>query len=74
MSADVALENLMLAMLDAARRAASENDHAALVAYVDVLDVGLAEAKDNDVVFESAELRGLDPYDLLKGVKQHAAP
>lgn len=72
MSAEVALENLMLAMLDAGKRAAASADDAALSAYVDVLDVGLAEAKDNGVEFEAEELRGLDPYELLKGVKRAA--
>lgn len=74
MSAKVAIENLMLAMLDAARRAAADGDHAALVAYIDVLDVGLAEARDNAVEFSSSELRNFDPYSLLGGKdKQKAA-
>lgn len=65
MSAEVALENLLLAMLDAGRRAAEQNDHAALVAYVDVLNVGLAEARDNGVQIQDKELAALDPYSLM---------
>lgn len=73
MSAETALENLLLAMLDAGQRAAAENDHAALVAYVDVLDVGLSEARDNGVEFASSRLRDLDPYSLLKRGQRDAA-
>jgi hypothetical protein len=70
-SPEIALENLLLAMLDAGRLAADRGDDAALSAYVDVLDVGLAEARDNGVEFVAKELRELDPYSLLK-VKQAA--
>ena len=73
MSADVAFENLMTALLLAVKQARSDGDESALMAYFDMLDVGLREAEQNDVQFKDVELRGLDPYPLIAGVKRKKA-
>jgi len=62
-SASVALINLLTAMLVSARKAKAAGDNAALFVYIDVLDVGLAEARDNGVDLPD-ELTVLDPYSL----------
>jgi hypothetical protein len=72
-SPDIAFENLMLAMLEAGAQAADRGDHAALSAYVDVLDVGLSEAKEHGMAFHAPELRDLDPYTLLERAKRRSA-
>lgn len=64
-SPEIALENLLLAVLDSAEKAREADDEAALFAYHDVLDIGLSEARDNGVAFKSARLRKLDPYALM---------
>lgn len=69
-SAAVALENLLDSILIAAQEARAEGDESALLAYFNALDIGLAEAKDNGVVFASNALLALDPYDLLKPVER----
>lgn len=65
MSAEVAFENLITAVLVSVRRAEEEGDDVARMAYFDVLEVGLSEAKQAGLVFKDEELRNLDPYTLL---------
>lgn len=66
-SPEVAFENLLIAVLESAQKARDGDDDRALFAYHDVLDIGLAEAKDNGVSFRSKELTELDPYSLVTG-------
>lgn len=66
-SPEVALENLLIAVLESAQKAKDAGDDGALFAYHDVLDIGLAEAKDNGVDLRSKELAELDPYTLIAG-------
>ncbi|MCX7563429.1 hypothetical protein OS176_07735 [Xanthomonadaceae bacterium XH05] len=65
MSTAVAFENLMTAALVSARQAKEEGDEAALMAYFDVLEVGMKEAAQAGHSFKDAELRNFDPYSLL---------
>lgn len=66
MSAEVAFENLMTMILDAAKRAKGEGDDSAFMAYFDMLEVGISEARREGIEFVDGNLRGIDPYQLLK--------
>ncbi|MGE0209889.1 MAG: hypothetical protein AB7S42_12215 [Lysobacteraceae bacterium] len=73
MSADVAFENLLTAILVSLKQAKEGGDEAASMAYFDMLDVGLQEAKRAGIHFEDSELRNLDPYSLLGDLSRKKA-
>lgn len=63
---EAVLEAVLQTALDGARSAKVENDYAALMAYYDILDVGLGMAREDGVALNS-ELSAVDPDALLKG-------